>query len=246
MPKGGQILVETKNVRIDEVFCKNHPDAKSGDYVQLAVSDTGMGMDDATLDQIFDPFFTTKELGRGTGLGLATVDGIVEQHEGFIRVDTKPGKGTAFFLYFPAADGVAEQAGTMQSSRIRGTETLLLADDHEGLLEVAQEFLGACGYTVIAAKNGEEAVRLFTENKTKVDLVILDVAMPLLMGPEVYHRIRKIKPAVRVIFTTGHAVEWAPLNSTLEHGAELLHKPYGPQELGKLVRRALDTEPSSA
>jgi signal transduction histidine kinase len=246
MPSGGQLVIETRNVRLDESFCRTHPDAKPGEYVLLTVSDTGVGMDKATLDRIFEPFFTTKELGRGTGLGLATVYGVVQQHEGFIRVDTEPGKGSAFHLYFPASAGAIQaRNSTPVSTLSRGTETLLIADDHEGLIEIAKEFLGACGYTLILAKNGEKAVQLFTENKVRIDLVILDVSMPLLTGPEAYRRMCELQPGLRVIFTTGHTAESPLLNSTLEAGAALLQKPYAPQELALLVRRTLDARPSA-
>ena len=171
MSSGGRLLVETKNIRIDDSFCRIHPEAKPGEYVLLTVSDTGSGMDKATLQRIFEPFFTTKELGRGTGLGLATVYGVIKQHEGFIYVDTEPGRGTAFCLYFPCSAGaIAARNSAPVTTVSRGTETILIADDHEGLVEIAKEFLGACGYTLILAKNGQEAVQFFTENILTIEL----------------------------------------------------------------------------
>src|SRR6266478_6182019 len=246
MPHGGRLVIQTQDAEIGEAFCKTHPDAVAGEYVLLTVSDTGAGMDKETLDHIFEPFFTTKELGKGTGLGLATVYGIVKQHEGFIHVDTEPGRGTAFHLYFPASKGEIEKRDSRPVSNIsRGTETILVADDNEGIRDIAQEFLGACGYTVVPAENGEEAVRLFSEN-TRVALVILDVSMPLLSGPEAYRRMCEIRPGLPVIFTTGHTAESPLLNLSLQAGAVLLEKPYAPQELSRIVRRSLDFKPRSS
>jgi signal transduction histidine kinase len=246
MPLGGRLVIKTQDAEIGEAFCKTHLDAVAGEYVLLTVSDTGAGMDKATLDHIFEPFFTTKEPGRGTGLGLATVYGIVKQHEGFIHVDTEPGRGTAFHLYFPASGGEIEKRDSRPVSNIsRGTETILVADDNEGLRDIAQEFLGACGYTVVPAENGAEAVRLFTEN-TRVALVILDVSMPLLNGPEAYRRMCEIRPGLPVIFTTGHTAESPLLTLNLQTGAVLLEKPYAPQELSRIVRRSLDFKPRSS
>jgi two-component system cell cycle sensor histidine kinase/response regulator CckA len=241
MPDGGRLVVETRNVELNDDFCRVHSYGMPGNYVQLLISDTGTGMDAATLQRMFEPFFTTKELGRGTGLGLATVYGLVKQPEGFINVYSELGQGTTFHLYFPASVGTPEGRAPISVVPVsRGTETILVADDHEGLREIASEVLSSQGYTVISAKNGEEAVRLFKENQENIRLVVLDVAMPLLTGPEAYVQIRALKPGFPVMFTTGYTSESASLKSHLETGAIFLQKPYSPQELGRMVRGTLD------
>ena len=173
--------METQNTEVQEEFCKKYPYAKPGKYVLLSVSDTGVGMDAATLDHIFEPFFTTKEMGKGTGLGLATVYGIVKQHEGFLNVVSEPGRGSTFLVYFPANFEVQEVPKVPRMNHARGGhETILLAEDNEALQELTLRTLEVLGYRVIAVSNGEEAVREFTANYTKISLVILDVAMPIL------------------------------------------------------------------
>src|SRR5207244_6715268 len=158
-----------------------HPSAVPGRYVLLRVFDTGTGMDAATLDQIFEPFFTTKEMGRGTGLGLATVYGIVKQHKGFIDVDSTPGQGTAFHIYLPLGNGPADQPERPMIGALRGgTEGILIAEDNDDLREAAQEILVSLGYKVIEAKDGEEAVRAFEHHVNEMQLVVMDVVMPKL------------------------------------------------------------------
>jgi two-component system cell cycle sensor histidine kinase/response regulator CckA len=243
MPNGGRLIVETKNVEIGEDFCRIHSYGIPGTYVLLQVSDTGIGMDSATLQRIFEPFFTTKELGRGTGLGLATVYGLVKQHEGFINVYSEPGRGTTFHMYFPARSGTAdrrEQPSTVPPPR--GTETILIADDHDGLREIAKEILCSSGYTVIVARNGHEAVSLFDKNKETIQLVMLDVAMPGLAGPEAYDEMLVLKPALPVIFVTGYTADSASLNNRIKAGAVFLQKPYGPLDLTRIIRSTLDRE----
>jgi two-component system cell cycle sensor histidine kinase/response regulator CckA len=241
MPRGGRLVIETRNTELNEDFCRVHSYGIPGKYVLLLVSDTGIGMDAATVERIFEPFFTTKELGRGTGLGLATVYGIVKQHEGFINVYSELGQGTTFHLYFPASSGTPDRRDALPVSSIsKGDETILVADDHDGLREIAQEFLSACGYKIILAKNGQEAVRIFRENQDKIDLAILDVTMPLMGGAEACSQMRAIRPELPVILTTGHTAESSFLGPSIESGAVFLQKPYAPQELGQTLRSVLD------
>jgi two-component system, cell cycle sensor histidine kinase and response regulator CckA len=241
MPKGGRLIVETQNVELDEEFCRRNAYGRRGRFVMVSVSDTGVGMDAATLDRIFEPFFTTKEQGKGTGLGLATVYGIVKQHDGFVNVYSEVGQGTTFRVYFPAGDGSVSQQGTeVASISLAGKETILVAEDHEGIRELAQEVLSSLGYKTILAADGTEALHKFMHNLQKIDLVLVDVVMPGLGGLEVYERMRTIRPDLPVVFTTGHTAESACLNPFIEAGAAFLQKPYAPHTLGQVVRTALD------
>jgi CheY-like chemotaxis protein len=245
MPDGGQLIIETRNADIGEDYCRGHAYARPGSYVSLSVSDSGVGMDDATIERIFEPFFTTKEMGRGTGLGLATVYGIVKQHGGFIYVYSEPGAGTTFRLYLPSATGVHEpREGPPEEQIRRGSETILLADDHDGLRESAKEMLEGLGYHVIPATNGIEAVALFRKDSGQTRLAILDVVMPLLSGPDVYSQIAAIRPDVKVIFTSGYSGEASSMKSTLDKGAPLLQKPYSLKTLSQMVRSTLDGDGS--
>src|SRR5579859_521749 len=240
MSQAGQLLIETQNIEMDEEYCRHHVYAHPGQYVLLSVSDTGTGMDAATLEHIFEPFFTTKEMGRGTGLGLATVYGVVKQHDGFISVYSELGQGTTFRVYLPVSSGVAELREKPKEGPVRGgTETILVADDNEALREMAQETLEGLGYHVMLASDGEEAVRLFEANRDHIASVVLDVSMPKLSGPEAYLRINEIKGGVPAVFTTGYSAEADVLHPLAENGAVVLQKPYSPKVLGQKVREVL-------
>jgi two-component system cell cycle sensor histidine kinase/response regulator CckA len=244
MPEGGILTIETQNVEIGEEFCRQHLSGTPGRYIQLSVSDTGTGMDKATLERIFEPFFTTKELGRGTGLGLATVYGVVKQHEGFISASSEPGEGTVFRLFFPVAVGAAESREIhFEQQPHRGTETILLADDYEGLRESTREMLEGLGYTVISAQDGLEAVELFKKNAKQIDLVLLDVVLPSQSGPDAYAQISEISPDTRVIFVSGYTAENALLRSAIQKGITILQKPFSMNSLSSAIRDALAREP---
>jgi CheY-like chemotaxis protein len=245
MPRGGRLVIKTQNVEIDEEFRRIHPYGALGKHVLLMVSDTGEGMDASTLNRLFEPFFTTKELGRGTGLGLATVYGIVKQHGAFIDVDSKPAEGSTFRVYFPASSGMPHRRTAPPTQASGGTETVLLAEDDEGLRALAHEILTSGGYKVILARDGSEAIELFKENSGKIDLVFLDVVMPVFSGMQLSTRMRSIKPHIAVVYTTGYTQESLSLNSDLEAGAVFLQKPYSPQELLRSVRVALDRASST-
>jgi two-component system cell cycle sensor histidine kinase/response regulator CckA len=242
MPDGGILIIETRNVEIGEEFCRQHAYGRPGSYVMLAVSDTGVGMDSATLECVFEPFFTTKEMGRGTGLGLATVYGVVKQHEGFIYAYSEPGSGTIFRLYFPAVSGASEPREIQREDQTqKGSGTILLADDHAGLRESAREMLESLGYRVISANNGMEAVQLFKTNADQIDLVVLDVVMPSLSGPDAYSQISAIRPGTKAIFTSGYSAETASLKSAINESTPILQKPYGLKSLRQAIRSALDS-----
>jgi two-component system cell cycle sensor histidine kinase/response regulator CckA len=241
MPRGGRLNIETHNVEIGEEFCHRNSEGRPGRYVMLVISDTGIGMDARTVGRLFEPFFTTKELGKGTGLGLATVYGIVKQHDGFLNVNSEVGKGTTFRVYFPSSTGRASQPQPdIAPISVIGSETILVAEDHEGVRAVANEILSSHGYTTILAADGQEALRLFRQNPTGIDLVILDVAMPGLSGTEAFTQISAIRPDLPVVFTSGHTSESASLSSKIAAGAVFLQKPYALKALCRIVRSTLD------
>lgn len=242
MPQGGRLAVKTEEATISEEFCRIHSYGVPGRYVLLAVSDTGMGMERATLERIFEPFFTTKELGKGTGLGLATVYGIVKQHGGFVNVYSEPNQGTTFRVYLPAQNVSADKVQPMAAQQIlSGEETILIAEDNEDLAELARHALLSRGYRVMLAKNGSEALQLFQEKSKEIRLVLLDIAMPGIGGFEAYSKMQDIVPRLPVVFTSGHSQEFGPLESKIPKGAAFLQKPYELETLSRIVRHTLDT-----
>jgi two-component system cell cycle sensor histidine kinase/response regulator CckA len=248
MPEGGHLTIETGDVLFDEKYCAVHTFARPGHYTLLEVTDTGTGMDAATLDRIFEPFFTTKDTGKGTGLGLATVYGIVSQHGGFLHVYSEVGMGTTFRVYLPVTPSAERTPASVEESRPArgGAETILIAEDHEGLRELARETLANLGYHILLASDGEEAVRVFQANRDRVDLLLLDVVLPKMNGPEAYARISAEKQDVPVIFATGYSPDMALLHDVQERGLTVLQKPYVPRELARRVRETLDHQPVKA
>lgn len=244
MPHGGQLLIETQNVEINEAYCRSRADAKPGNYVVLSVTDNGEGMDAATLEHIFEPFFTTKQPGKGTGLGLATVYGVVKQHGGFVNVYSEPGHGSTFHVYLPADGGSPKTKDEKEETEAEpiqgGTETILVAEDHQGVREMARATLEGLGYQVVLASDGQEALQMFQAHREAIALALLDVIMPKLGGREAYARMCAAKPELAVLFTTGYRAEAASLRATTEKGTEVLEKPYSPAVLGHRVREVLD------
>jgi two-component system cell cycle sensor histidine kinase/response regulator CckA len=240
MPHGGELIIETSNFEIDEEFKRNRPTAVPGSYVLLKVTDNGVGMDPDVAEQIFEPFFTTKELGRGSGLGLATVYGIVKQHGGSIYVQSTKGRGSSFEVYLPASAGEHEPIESSQNQQeVAGTGTILLAEDHDGLRESAQEMLHALGYEVIAVGTGTKAVGVFKENAQRINLVMMDIVMPGLGGPDAYVQMCKIRTGVPVIFTSGYAPKSETLLSLLDQKAEFVQKPYDYPKLSRIIHEAM-------
>jgi CheY-like chemotaxis protein len=242
MPDGGRLVVETEMVELDEAYCRFYPYVTPGRYAVVSVSDTGTGMDAATRERIFEPFFTTKERGKGTGMGLATVYGIVKQHGGFVQVYSEPGHGSLFRVYLPAmegavAEGAVENTPAPSLADIRGTETILLAEDHESIREMTRQVLVSLGYHVLSAANGEEALRL-CEQETPA-LAILDVIMPKMGGVVAAARLAARFPDMQLIFTSGYSSEE---DRTAAPGAKTryLQKPYSPTTMGRLIRECLD------
>ncbi len=241
MPQGGTLTLETENVLISGAYRKTHPWANEGRYVLISVTDTGHGMDEETRSQVFEPFFTTKEVGKGTGLGLATVYGIVKQHDGMINVYSEVGKGTTFKVYLPIVERPAEEVGNKIEGPARGgTETLLFAEDHESLRRMTVELLETAGYTVLVATDGQEAVEVFEAHADQISLVLLDVVMPKLSGRDASDRIRAIKPDVRTLYTSGYSANAIHTRFVLDEGIELIQKPYDMQVLLRKIREALD------
>jgi PAS domain S-box-containing protein len=241
MPRGGVLSIETQNVRVDSEYCEHHAWARPGRFVLLSVTDTGCGMGRDVMDRVFEPFFTTKEEGKGTGLGLATVYGIVKQHEGMVNVYSEVGKGTTFKVYLPMCEQMAETIGTMvEGPAVGGRETILLAEDDEMVRNLARRILTRAGYTVLTANDGLEAVEVFQNHAEAVSLLVLDVVMPRLGGHGAYERIREIRSDVPVIFSSGYSENAVHTNFVLHDGLKLIPKPYSPATLLRAVRGALD------
>ncbi|HEV2706262.1 MAG TPA: PAS domain S-box protein [Pyrinomonadaceae bacterium] len=241
MPNGGRLLIETHEVTLDENYCSLHAFDSPGRYVRLMVSDTGCGMNSETLARAFEPFFTTKEVGRGTGLGLSMVYGIIKQHEGLVEVYSEPGHGTTFKIYLPVSNVIARDEDSKTKLLLpTGTETILIAEDEAGLRELTQDVLEGLGYKVILAEDGEAALELYRAHYDEVDLIILDIVMPRIGGPAAYEQMRSLKDDVPVIFMTGYSEEMAHNMFIEETGAALIQKPYSIEILGQKVREALD------
>jgi two-component system cell cycle sensor histidine kinase/response regulator CckA len=241
MPRGGRLCVQTSPITLDEKTPQRAGCAAAGKYVLLRVSDTGAGISADMLDRIFEPFFTTKEAGKATGLGLAIVQGIVNQHGGHIRVSSEMGLGTEFSVYFPLLDAVpgTQTLKIAEAPIPGGVETVLLADEHEGLRGIAREYLSRLGYRVIEAADGEEAVRLFERNRDKVSLAFFDIVLPKVSGLRAYESIRRIKPGVRALFARDYRAA-AIAESSLPENAVIIPKPYSARDLAIKVREVLD------
>lgn len=248
MPEGGQLIIETGNITLDAGYQLKYPYVQPGNYVELRVSDTGCGMDEETRTRLFEPFFTTKEVGKGTGLGLSMVYGIVKQHDGSIHVYSEPAHGTTFRIYFPAVEtDVENDLPAAQAPVVGGRETILVAEDEVGLADLARDVLEEFGYKVLLAKDGEEAVQMYTENRAHIDMLLLDVMMPRLGGPEAYERIRQIGGEIPLIFMTGYSSEMVQSRFVKQNisiaGSAVIQKPYSVDGLGRRIREVLDASP---
>ena len=243
MPEGGRLTIETRNLTLDQEYCRSVVDVEPGEYVLLLVRDSGHGMDEETSRHVFEPFFTTKDVGKGTGLGLSTVYGMVMNHQGHVRCESVPGRGTDFYIYFPAALGdYGEEALDEEPAEtpVEGTETILLVDDEPSILEVAQDILETHGYSTITASMGDEALRIFAEMSRGIDLVVMDLGMPGMGGEVCFREMRKIKPDTRVIIASGYSGD-NKVQDLLDSGARaFLGKPYRLKDLLDTVRQALD------
>jgi len=234
MPEGGKLFLKTKNVTHEDIKSKFFK-TKPGNYIQFMVKDTGIGMNKETQQRIFEPFFTTKQRGRGTGLGLASVFGIIKSHSGYIDVKSKIGHGTAFYIYLPALNHKAEISCEPDSRIINGTGTVLLVDDEELVLDVGSRYLKKLGYNVLEASGGQRAVNLYEDKKNTIDLVILDLIMPGMSGKEVYERLKNINPNVKVLLSSGYSIE-GQATEIINCGCDgFIQKPFSMNEMsGKL------------
>ena len=248
MPTGGNLTIETRNAEIDAENASGNGSVRPGKYVVLEIRDTGIGMDAETQGHIFEPFFSTKELGKGTGLGLASVYGMVKQSGGWISFNSKLGHGTAFVIYLPVASGDPQSAvkadGNPAALRTQGSETILVVEDEDQIREMVCQYLQQNGYTVLHAKDGQDALEIAQRYRGSIHLLLTDVVMPQVGGHELAQTLRQLRPRCKVLFTSGY-----PEHSTLTdrgpgQNAETLQKPYALNSLVKRIRELLDAPDS--
>lgn len=246
MPNGGTLIIELGNVLIDDAYRENHTWARNGRYVLLTVTDNGMGMDADTQGRIYEPFFTTKPQGQGTGLGLSVVHGIVQQHGGLIHVYSEPGRGTSFKIYLPIVERSANAVGKpVPRPVLSGRGTVLLAEDEPGVREIAIKLLQRAGYEVLAAENGAVAVELFRRHADTLNLVVLDVVMPVMGGFEAYETMRSIREGIPCIFSSGYSGSALSSGGELPQGGHFLHKPYSFEQLVAKIADVINQDAST-
>jgi CheY-like chemotaxis protein len=243
MPKGGLLTIRISALAVDAAYLVGHPEAHPGNCVCLSVLDTGCGISPETLPHIFEPFFTTKEVGKGTGLGLATVYGIVKQHQGWIEVDSEPGKGTAFRVFLPRSTDPVEPTADQPAERPArgGKETILVVEDEAPVRELVCNLLSGHGYQILQAESGPKALQVWRESKDRIDLLLTDLVMPDQMtGRELAEKLWAEQPRLKVIFTSGYSADVVGKDFVLCRGLNYLQKPYHPRKLALAVRDCLD------
>ncbi len=242
MPSGGKLTIETDQVELDETYVRQHTSVIPGPYVLLAVSDTGIGIDEQTRKHIFEPFFTTKESGKGTGLGLSMVYGIVKQSGGNIWVYSELGRGTTFKIYLPHVGEPAEDYRPAATAvhLPKATETVLLVEDAELVRNLAKEVLETSGYRVLVAANGREALLVWKQSSEPIHLLLTDVVMPEMSGPELVSRLGPLSPQMRVLYMSGYTEHTIVHHGVLEEGINFLEKPFTPDSLALKVREVLE------
>jgi CheY-like chemotaxis protein len=244
MPQGGKLLISTANVDLDEAYADKRVVVRPGSYVQLLVSDTGFGMDEETQSRIFEPFFTTKQQGKGTGLGLATVYGIVKQSGGYVWVYSEPNHGTTFKIYLPLVSAIAESRVCVQVTEDvpRGSETIMVVEDDSSFREVTCQFLQNGGYTVIPAGSPQEALRLSSEHTGPIDFLLTDIIMPKMNGRELAAQLSVSRPRMKVLYISGYTdgIVRDGVYGVLEPGLAFLQKPYTRYALTRKIREVLD------
>jgi CheY-like chemotaxis protein len=241
MPAGGRLVIRTQNVTLNHESCSSHIGWTPGNHVLLSVSDTGQGMEREVLQHLFEPFFTTKGVGKGTGLGLAVVYGIVKGHGGHIDCDSELGKGTLLKIYLPAVEQVTEALAPERKKQLKGgTETILLVDDEESIRDLAKAILSAFGYNVLTASDGERALEIYRAEKDEIDLVILDLIMPGMGGLRCFENLLNTDPTLKVVIATGYSPEDSAKTIVEEQAKGFIRKPYNMDQLLLSVRTALD------
>jgi CheY-like chemotaxis protein len=248
MPEGGKLMIETANAEMDETFVQRYPyPVKPGWYVLLTVSDTGIGMDAATKAKIFEPFFTTKEKGKGTGLGLAMVYGVVKQSGGYIDVESEPGVGTTFKIYLPRVEEeiAAEQAEEAVASALVGNETVLLVEDETSLRTLTRNLLEGCGYTVLDAREGNHALEISQQFAGPIHLLLTDVVMPGMNGRVLAKQLAEQRPEMKVVYMSGYTGQTIDARGSLDPGSIFLQKPFTREELARKVREGLEAVKAS-
>jgi CheY-like chemotaxis protein len=244
MPRGGRVAINTVLVNLEALSPVGNPDRRPGRFVCLTVSDTGVGMNAETLGRIFEPFFTTKEVGKGSGLGLSVVYGIVQQHHGWIEAESAPGQGTTFRIYLPHQSGKPEPltpAPTSQAEIVPGSETILVVEDEAPVRELVCSILQDCGYQVLEAPNGRAALEVWKQHRDRVDLLLTDMVMPEgISGGELADRLVAEKPDLKVLCCSGYSVEFISRHFQASGTASFLPKPYTPAVLTRKVREVLD------
>jgi len=240
MPDGGDLYTQTENVTLDKDYGKFY-EITPGRYVKISVIDTGTGMDDATREKIFEPFFTTQEMGRGTGLGLASVYGIVKNHGGFINVYSEKGEGTTFNIYLPASEKEVIEDKMPSREFAKGEGTILLVDDEEMITDVGEQLLEKLGYRALVAGSGKEAIDVYEKNKADIDMVILDMIMPVMSGGETYDRFKEINPDIKILLSSGYSID-GQAQEILDRGCNgFIHKPFSMKQLSQELRKILDS-----
>jgi len=242
MPEGGRLTIETSEIEIDDDYCSRNPEARAGRHVMLAVSDTGSGMPPEVLSRIFEPFFTTKEQGKGTGLGLATVYGIVKQSGGHINAYSEVGRGTTFKIYLPATQEEAEKHEITTTEKVapRGEETVLIVEDEESPRAVTREYLSNKGYRVIAAEDFERAVEAARDPSLHIDLLVTDVVLPSSSGPKLADRLAATRPDMKVLFVSGYTADALVHGDLHRDDFAFLSKPFSLNALARKIRTILD------
>jgi two-component system cell cycle sensor histidine kinase/response regulator CckA len=239
MPEGGDLYIQTKNIILDENYVKPYK-LNPGRYVRISVTDTGVGMDETTQEMIFDPFFTTKEMGRGIGLGLASVYGIIKSHDGIINVDSKEGEGTTFNIFLPATEEKISQEEPLPKELLKGAETLLIVDDEEMIIDTCKQLLEEMGYKVLIAKSGKDALEIYEKNKDEIDMVILDMIMPDMGGGETYDKLKEINPKIKVLLASGYSIN-GQASEILARGCNgFIQKPFHMKNLSHKIKEILE------
>jgi CheY-like chemotaxis protein len=239
MPGGGELYLQTENVTLDDNYTR-HFSVIPGDYVKISIADTGIGMDEKTIKRIFDPFFTTKDMGRGTGLGLASAYGIIKNHGGIINADSIINKGTTFNVFLPASDKNIVKLKPLKQKTLKGVGTVLLVDDEEMIIDVGSQILENLGYRVLSARSGAEAIEVYRSHQDDINLVILDMIMPDLGGGETYDRLKKINPEIKILLSSGYSID-GQASEIIDRGCNgFIQKPFNIKQLSRKIRDVID------